>query len=168
MADNKKIVIGLMLHRLFLAIISIVMLLMWFFIDHALYPLAQSLPIALFFAIWTILAPWIIEQFKISFLSFESVESPNSHYYFSRGNLIRYLQSLRSPSTQQLFRIPLAQISLNLAIGGIYFMLVKSSVSLFITIPIATLGGYLTVRSFFYSACLVVSLLFDDQCPESR
>lgn len=159
MKNSKYISIGIKLHRFFLALISVSMLTVWFYIDQALYPLHFSIPVIFFFGFWVLFAPTIIiKGFRLKFYSFESMETEDSLYYFSRGNLLRYLLSLRSPSTKQMITAPLCQIALNVAIGTLYYFMVKAMFLFIVTVPLATLGGYLALRSLFYSICLVVSI----------
>lgn len=142
------------------------MLLLWFHNSNALLPLSESLPIALLFAFWTIVAPSLVRRYGIRFLSFDSLETADSQLFFSRGNTLRYLNSLRVPNLQQLVTVPLYQLGLNFVFGVSYFLLSRSDVSLFITLPVATLGGYLAVRSLCYSVGLIYSFIFGDIFPK--
>lgn len=165
---NNNIAIGVFLHRLYLALLSCFMIMVWFAFDHALFPLIDSLPIAFMFGIWVLVAPWFIQKRGIQFLSFDSLETADSRLHFSCGNSWRYLLSLHGLNPQQLYSIPVRQIMLNVAFGCTYFLLSRSDVSVFITLPIATLGGYLTVRSLCYSICLVFSMIAESMGPEFR
>lgn len=168
MPNNKNIEIGVCLHRLFLALLSGFIIMMWFTFDHALFPLADSLSIALLFTFCVIVAPWFIQKHGIQFLSFDSLESANSRFYFSRGNSWLYLLSLRGLNPQQLMSIPVRQLMLNLVFGCMYFILSKWGVSAFFTLPIATLGACLAVRSLCYSFCLVFAIIAETMRPKFR
>ncbi|QIC72087.1 MULTISPECIES: hypothetical protein [Acinetobacter] len=165
---NNNIAIGVFLHRLYLALLSCFMIMVWLAFDHVLFPLADSLPIAFMFAFWVLVAPWFIQKRGIQFLSFDILETADSRLHFSRGNSWRYLLSLHGLNPQQLYLIPLRQIMLNMAFGGIYFLLSRSDVSVFITLPIATLGGYLTARSLCFSICLVFTIIAETMGSEFR